>query len=100
MRTLALILLSAWLAAGQSPQPPDCPDAAKPWICGSEEHGCSRTGHKPDAKGHVRHWHKCECQHTCDKGNEETGHRRWDGARCLARCSPSNCACSHPCEKT
>lgn len=93
MRSVLILMSMTVMFAAQTP--------SRPWIQGSVEKGCALT---PAALARLKKEkpnvviEECHCQHTCDPSNEhadETGGVAWDG-RCVARCSPSNCACPDP----
>jgi len=88
-------------AQDETPDPPVCQGAQKPWNCGSIEHACSRTGHRVEGD-ETKYWHACNCRHRCKAGgkpDDETQGREWD-ARCSARCRTWHCHCPHPCQQT
>lgn len=78
-------------------------DPNRPWMRGNVEKSCARPQHLNLLReaNPGKTILACKCQHTCDPNDQHataTVDRKWD-AKCEARCSPTNCACPHPCDE-
>jgi hypothetical protein len=100
MRTLLAISLFAFLSIGLTPPNAQCfhephsQDDPRPWMRGTIEVGCNRSGVQP-AGDNSTEWKACSCHHKAKAGGsceDETQGREWD-ATCSTRCSPKRCQC-------
>jgi hypothetical protein len=109
MRFLAALGLVLVLGVGLTPEHAQCfhephaqplrfgvraQDDPRPWMRGTIEVGCNRTGVQP--KGDTSTEFKaCSCHHREKAGGsceDETQGRAWDPS-CSTRCSPRRCTC-------
>lgn len=100
MRALAALAFVALLAVGLTPEHAQCfhephsQDNPRPWMQGTIEIGCNRSGQQPEGDT-SKEWKACACHHTQKEGgscDDETQGRKWD-PQCATRCSPKRCQC-------